>query len=85
MWSQSTHESGVNWSTMSTEYPNIQVKTFPKEVLTAIRQANDELLKENAAKDEFAAKVLKSQQDYLNKVRQWTNMSDKAYLDSTAN
>jgi len=85
MWSQSTHESGKNWSTMSTEYPNIQVKTFPAEVIAAMKEANESLLKENAAKDEFAARVLKSQQDYLAKVRQWTNMSDKAYLDSTSN
>jgi len=85
MWSQSTHESGKNWSTMSTEYPDIQVKTFPAEVIAAMKAANESLLKENAAKDEFAARVLKSQQDYLAKVRQWTNMSDKAYLDSTSN
>lgn len=82
MYTQSIHESGKNWSTMTDEYPNIKVKTFPEPVMTAIKQANDDLLKENAANDPFAAKVLASQQDYLTKVRQWTNMSDKAYLDS---
>jgi TRAP-type mannitol/chloroaromatic compound transport system substrate-binding protein len=51
--------------------------------MTAIRQANDELLKENAANDPFAAKVLQSQQAYMAKIRQWTLMSEKAYLDST--
>ena len=84
MYAQSIHESGKNWSTMSTEYPDIKVKTFPAEVISAMQEANDALLKENAEKDPFAAKVLKSQHDYLTQVRQWTNMSDKAYLDSTA-
>ena len=79
------HESGKNWSTMTEEFPNIKVKTFPDEVMTAIKAANDALLKENAANDPFAAKVLASQQEYLSRIRQWTNMSDKAYLDSTAN
>jgi len=69
---------------MTSEYPNIKVKTFPKEVMTALQNANDTLLKEHAAADPFAAKVLKSQHDYLKQARQWTNMSDKAYLDSTA-
>lgn len=82
MYSQSTHESALNWATISTEYPNIKVQTFPDEVMKAISDANDALLKENAANDPFAAKVLASQQDYMKKVRQWTNMSDKAYLDS---
>jgi TRAP-type mannitol/chloroaromatic compound transport system substrate-binding protein len=59
------------------------VQTFPEPVMTAIRQANDELLKENAANDPFAAKVLQSQQAYMAKIRQWTLMSEKAYLDST--
>ncbi len=84
MYTHSTHESGENWSTMKAEYPNIKVKTFPDEVMKAIREANDALLKENAAADPFAAKVLASQQSYMEKVRQWTNMSDKAYLDSTS-
>ncbi|KZY66413.1 TRAP transporter substrate-binding protein, partial [Oleiphilus sp. HI0066] len=83
MYIQSTHESGKNWATMQEEYPNILVKTFPEEVMSAIIQANDELLKENAAADPFAAKVLASQQEYMAKVRDWTLISDKAYLEST--
>jgi TRAP-type mannitol/chloroaromatic compound transport system substrate-binding protein len=83
MYAHSMHESGENWATMSSEYPNIKVQTFPEPVMTAIRQANDELLKENAANDPFAAKVLQSQQAYMAKIRQWTLMSEKAYLDST--
>jgi TRAP-type mannitol/chloroaromatic compound transport system substrate-binding protein len=82
MYIQSTHESGKNWATMLTEFPNIQVKTFPEEVMNAIRQANDELLAENAAADPFAAKVLESQQSYMKDVRAWTMISDKAYLES---
>jgi TRAP-type mannitol/chloroaromatic compound transport system substrate-binding protein len=68
---------------MSTEFPNIQVKTFPKDVLNAMQEANKRLVEKSAAEDPFAAKVLASQQAYLAKVRQWTNMSDLAYLTST--
>ncbi len=85
MYAQSMHESGKNWSTMTTEYPNIQVKTFPDEVMSAIREANDSLLESNAEADPFAARVLASQKSYMDNIRQWTNMSDKAYLDSTSN
>ncbi len=85
MYAHSMHESGENWATMKSEYPNIKVKTFPDSVMKAIREANDALLKESAANDPFAAKVLASQQDYMNKIRTWTMMSEKAYLDSTSN
>ncbi|MFV1873883.1 MAG: TRAP transporter substrate-binding protein [Oleiphilus sp.] len=83
MYAHSTHASGENWSSMSSEYPNIQVKTFPKEVLDAMQAANQKLVEKSAADDPFAAKVLTSQQSYLAKVRQWTKMSDMAYLNST--
>jgi len=82
MYIQSTHESGKNWAAMKEEFPNILVKTFPEEVMTAIRNANDELLKANAEADPFAARVLESQKNYMEQVREWTLISDKAYLDS---
>ena len=85
MYAHSMHESGVNWATMKSEYPNIKVKTFPDAVMKAIREANDALLKESAANDPFAAKVLASQQAYMEKIRTWTMMSEKAYLESTSN
>ncbi len=83
MYAQSTHESGQNWSTMQQEFPDIKVLTFPEQVMRAMREANDALVAEAAASDEFSRRVLASQQAYLKQVRPWTEMSDKAYLDST--
>jgi len=82
MYIQSYYESAENWATMKTEYPNVQVKTFPRDVLVAMRKANQELLDEKAAEDPLAKEILDSQADYLKKVRVWTNISDRAYLDS---
>jgi TRAP-type mannitol/chloroaromatic compound transport system substrate-binding protein len=82
MYIQSYHESGVNWATMKTEFPNVEVKTFPKDVLKAMRTANQELLDEKAAADPLAKEILESQAGYLKTARVWTNISDRAYLDS---
>ncbi|REG83728.1 TRAP transporter substrate-binding protein [Marinomonas pollencensis] len=82
MYIQSYHESGVNWATMKTDFPNIQVKTFPTPVLKAMKQANDELLAEAAAKDPLTKEILDSQKEYLKTARIWTDISDRAYLDS---
>ncbi|MDE8601539.1 TRAP transporter substrate-binding protein [Marinomonas sp. RSW2] len=82
MYIQSYHESGVNWATMKTEYPNVQVKTFPKDVLLAMKKANQELLEEKAAADPLAKEIIESQAKYLKTTRVWTNISDRAYLDS---
>ncbi len=82
MYIQSYHESAKNWATMKTEYPNVQVKTFPREVLVAMEKANQELLDEKAAEDPLAKEILDSQASYMKQARVWTNISDRAYLDS---
>lgn len=83
MYVQSYAESAKNWAIMKSEFPNIQVKTFPPEVLTAIKKANDEILAEKAGSDAMAAKIIKSQQDYLKLVRVWTEISEFGYIEST--
>ena len=84
MYTQSTHASGENWATMKQEYPNIQVKRFPDEVIEAMRAANTKLLKEKAEADPMAKEIIESQAKYLKQVRAWTNIADKQYLDSIA-
>jgi len=82
MYIQSYHESAENWVTMKSEYPDIKVKTFPKEVMDALRKANEELIAEAAASDPMAKKIIDSQAAYLKKARVWTEISDNAYLNS---
>ena len=83
MYIQSYHESGKNLATLNKDYPNIKMRSFPQSVMTAMKATNDELLKEFAAKDPMTAEILKSIQEYQIKVRAWTNLSDRAYLDTT--
>lgn len=82
MTSRAYHDSAVNWATIRSEYPAVQVKTFPREVLAAMREANDALLAEFAAADALAREIIQSQADYLAKARAWTAISDQAYLNS---
>ena len=81
MYIHSYHASSENWAKMATDYPNIKVKTFPKSVIKALKKANKQLLKEAATKSALAKEIQDSQAAYLKKVRKWTNISDKAYLN----
>jgi TRAP-type mannitol/chloroaromatic compound transport system substrate-binding protein len=82
MTAQSYHDSGENWSTIQKDFPNVQVKTFPPEVMDALRNANNELLAEFEAKGGLTAEIIQSQREYQAKSRAWTDISDKAYLNS---
>ena len=50
--------------------------------MTRISAETDKLLNEMSAKDPMAKKIIDHQQAYLKTVRQWTNISDFAYLKS---
>jgi TRAP-type mannitol/chloroaromatic compound transport system substrate-binding protein len=82
MYSQSYHESAKNWATMTKDYPNLKVRTFPDDVLQAMRKANQEIIDEKSAADPLAREIIESQAAYLKMSRKWTEISDKAYLDS---
>ena len=82
MYIQSYHESAKNWGTMQKDFPNIKVKSFPKSVIKALSNANDELLLQKSKENPLAKRIIDSQRNYMNQVRQWTNISDRAYLDS---
>jgi TRAP-type mannitol/chloroaromatic compound transport system substrate-binding protein len=82
MYTQSTHESSINLAKILTEYPNVQIRSFPEEVMSAIRDANQSLLDEFASKDELSAEILESLKNYQKDARAWTDISDRAYLNS---
>ena len=80
MYARSYHDSAVNLDKMATEYPNIKIKTFPKEVIAAMKVENDKLLKETASKDPMFKKIYDAQTAYMKISRRWTEISDYAYL-----
>ncbi|WP_325892343.1 TRAP transporter substrate-binding protein [Grimontia sp. NTOU-MAR1] len=80
MYIQNAHASAEAWEEMTAEYPDIQVKQFPDDVINALRSANTKLLANYADKDAQAKKILDSQHAYLDKIRRWTSISEEAYL-----
>jgi len=82
MYVHSYHESANNWVSMKKDYPKIQVKSFPTEVLQALKDANDELIAERAKSDPLAKEIIESQAAYLKKARAWTKISDQSYYET---
>ncbi|WP_321313554.1 TRAP transporter substrate-binding protein DctP [Halarcobacter sp.] len=80
MYIQNYDMNATAWQEMTKEYPNIQVKTFPKDVMDALKKANQQLRDEMAAKNSELKEIFESQDAYMKKVRPWTEMSDYLYL-----
>ncbi len=80
MYAENYAMSAEAWSKIATDYPNIKIKTLPASVISAMKQANDELLVEKAKNQPLLKEVLDSQAKFQAKVREWTKMSDYLYL-----
>jgi len=83
MYTQSNHESAKNLATIQQDYPNVKIRSFPKEVMSELKKANTELLSEFAKKDPKTKEILDSINAYQKDARAWTNFSDHAYLHSS--
>ncbi|WP_211665476.1 TRAP transporter substrate-binding protein [Leucothrix arctica] len=77
-----TNAHAENWDLIKKEYPGIKIKTFPPEVMSALKEANKELISDLEEKGGLTAEIVESQREYMRKARAWTNISDKAYLDN---
>jgi TRAP-type mannitol/chloroaromatic compound transport system substrate-binding protein len=56
---------------------------FPEPVLKAMSKANDEVLDGYAAENAEFKEVYESRKAYLAKAREWTNVSEKYYLETS--
>ncbi len=77
------HASSENLSKLQGEFPDVKVRTLPTDVLKALEQANQKLLAEAAEASPAFKEILDSQQTYLAKARNWSMISDYAYMKST--
>ncbi|MBS3803514.1 MAG: TRAP transporter substrate-binding protein [Oleiphilaceae bacterium] len=84
MMIHSVHENSKAWASIREEHPNVQIKNFPEDVLTAVAEANDKLLAEAAEEDAQAKRIIESQAKYLKNARNYTDISLRAYLNTMA-
>lgn len=82
MYTQAIDANANSWASMSEQYPDIKVLDFPPEVLNHLNKEKQQLLEELAASDPLAQRIIDSQVKYLSKVRAWTDISTKAYLNT---
>lgn len=78
----SMHANAEAWDTIKEKHPNIQIKSFPEDVLQAMFDANKKLLNEAAQRDDLAKRIVDSQAEYLRKARAFTDIADRAYLNT---
>jgi len=62
----------------------VQIRHFPDDVLEKLRDLSDQVVKELAQKDAFAMEVYESFSRYRDKAVNWSEYSERAYLNIRA-
>jgi len=62
--------------------PEVEIRRFPDEVLEKLHGYVDEIISELAARDPRAARINESFQAYKSRVARWTEISEKAFLNT---
>ncbi len=80
MYAQNYDMNATAWGKIKADFPDIKVKTFPKEIMDAMKKANKELRTKLSDKSFELKEVLDSQDAYIKKARAWSQMSDFLYI-----
>jgi TRAP-type mannitol/chloroaromatic compound transport system substrate-binding protein len=67
--------------TLLTEY-GVELRKFPDDVLLALRKLSNEVVAEIAEKDAFSRKTFASYQKFLTSSKEWSAISELAYLQA---
>ncbi len=73
-----------NWAAISSQFPDVQIKQFPAEVIAALKESNQKLIDQEIARSPIAKEILESRAAYLEKARSWTKIGEQSYLESIA-
>lgn len=78
--SEFTYNNGVALKKLVEEH-GVELRNFPDEVLHRLESISKELMAELSREDEMMGRIYASFQSYLEIVRPWTSISDRALLN----
>jgi len=73
-----------NWNTISSQYPDVQIKQFPPAVMAALKKSNADLIESERARSPITKRIIESRENFLATARIWTKIGEQSYLESVA-
>lgn len=67
---------------LKNQYPDVEIRAFPPEVLEALKRATQEVLSDIAGTSPEAKAIVESLANYQKKAAAWTAISEQRYLES---
>jgi len=77
------HENGVKMEELLRDYPNVVLRSLPRDVMSALKKENKRLISKLVieSQDGLTKEIVDSMEKYQERARVWTRFSDQAYLN----
>ena len=83
MISEFTARNNTALDTLLTEH-NVDLRSYPQDVIDALKKASDEVLESVAANDPQSQKVYDAFKSFLESVSKWHDVSERAFINARA-
>ena len=80
MYDENFYDSLKAWAKIQKDYPNIQIKALPKEVLQDLMKSKKLIFEQYAKENKLFNEIYESQKEFLKKARQWSNIEEFSYI-----
>ena len=81
MLAEYTARNPAALQTLVTEH-GVELRKFPDDVLIKLRELSNEVVAEIANKDDFSKRTYTSYQKFLKQAKEWSAISELAYLQA---
>ncbi|MDC0933095.1 ABC transporter substrate-binding protein [Arcobacteraceae bacterium] len=85
LYYENFYESLQAWDKIKTDFPNIQIKSLPKEVLISLSKSKKLIFEQYSKENKLFKEIYNNQQQFIKKARRWSQLEEFSYIKSINN
>jgi len=82
LYYENFYESLRAWEKIKTDFPNIQIKTLPKNVLEDLKKSKHLIFQQYSKENKLFQEIYNNQKAFISKARKWSHLEEYSYLKS---
>lgn len=82
LYYENFYESLQAWEKIQKDFPTIQVKSLPKNVLMDLENAKKLIFEQYSKENKLFKEIYSNQKQFINKARKWSKLEEYSYIKS---
>jgi len=82
LYYENFYESLKAWDKIQKDYPNIKIKSLPKNVLLTIQNSKELIFEQYSKENKLFKEIYNNQKQFIKKARNWSQLEEYSYIKS---